>query len=458
MKNNEDKSSLSLKVKFGYGIGEFGFTFFLMFLSYYMLYFLTDIARFSSYSAAFIYSICQWSEVVTVLLIGVLIDRVSYKKGKYGIWLTLGSISCLLFAVITFGVYPFESTALKILLFIVFYTLTYAGYNAVWVAFRSLIGFVGENSEQRVKLSVTTTRFSTASGLIFSYLGTKILSAFANVNGIYAMFAGAICLIMLICVIITRKTIKRYDVYEDTLLQNDRQTTSKKISLRDYLKQLTKPMISFLFSVALRQSVATIISSLMLYYLKYVFGNASALTGYMVTVSLFSFASTFLIPVLNKRLQKNTIWKIGAVGSVFSLILAYFFGKSLPLFYAAMVLNNVFLVIGGALLPVFINDIAIYNEKTTGVDMHALSFSFGSLSLYLAQIIGSAIASFGLVVIGYDPLGVITQNVISGITVLLTLVSAGVILLSLVVFRFYKLDDETMKELEQKNKDSQINS
>ena len=117
---------------------------------------------------------------------------------------------------------------------------------------------------------------------------------------------------------------------------------------------------------------------------------------------------------------------------------------------ALLAVNQMCLAVSGALLPVFMSDISVYNEKICGIDAHAFSFSFGALAIHFAQIIGSIVAAYGLVIIGYDAASGNTTQYASGISFILTICSAVMVAIALVIFRFYDLDEKKMKEIEAK--------
>ena len=52
---------------YGYGMGEFGFTFFLMFIAYHLMYFMTDVLNMPAGIAAVTYTTIQWFEGITMV-------------------------------------------------------------------------------------------------------------------------------------------------------------------------------------------------------------------------------------------------------------------------------------------------------------------------------------------------------------------------------------------------------
>ena len=72
---------------YGYGLGEFGFTFFLVFIAYHLLYFITDVLQWPAVAAATVYTVIQWFESSTNILMGIFVEKVNVKWGKYRPWM-----------------------------------------------------------------------------------------------------------------------------------------------------------------------------------------------------------------------------------------------------------------------------------------------------------------------------------------------------------------------------------
>ena len=64
---------------YGYGLGEFGFTFFLVFIAYHLLFFITDVLKWPAVAAATVYTVIQWFESSTNILMGIFVEKVNVK-------------------------------------------------------------------------------------------------------------------------------------------------------------------------------------------------------------------------------------------------------------------------------------------------------------------------------------------------------------------------------------------
>jgi len=144
---------------YGYGMGEFGFTFFLMFIAYHLMYYMTDVLMMPTDIAAVTYTTIQWFEGITILLAGVVIDRVHIKWGRYRPWMLGGAIVCMI-CTIGFFIDPNLPVAGDVVYFSVFYFFAYSGYNLMWVSFRSIVGPLSMTAKDNVSLQLPPRRWA----------------------------------------------------------------------------------------------------------------------------------------------------------------------------------------------------------------------------------------------------------------------------------------------------------
>ena len=103
-------------------------------------------------------------------------------------------------------------------------------------------------------------------------------------------------------------------------------------------------------------------------------------------------------------------------------------------------------IFSGSMIPAFMNDIAVFNEANYGLRGHAFSAAIGGGAIRLSQVVGGALASFGLLCIGYSGSGAMDAGISSKVCGLMTWGSVAVILVSTAIFWFYRLDDKTLEE------------
>lgn len=80
---SEGKSDLSRRTVYGYGLGEFGYSFYLNLISSYLMFYMTDVLLLPTKLTGILYSAVQWVEAATALAAGILIDNLFTFKGRY---------------------------------------------------------------------------------------------------------------------------------------------------------------------------------------------------------------------------------------------------------------------------------------------------------------------------------------------------------------------------------------
>lgn len=151
------KKTISKLFSYGYGLGEFGFTFFNFLVAYYLMYYLTDVLCLPMLTAAAIYSAVQWVEVATMLASGIVIDKAQLKGGKYRPWIIMGSVVCAVSTIIFFTDFHLSKT-FSAIIFTIAYFCCYCGYNTMWVAYRTLLNPLCKSAKDSVVIMTSRRR------------------------------------------------------------------------------------------------------------------------------------------------------------------------------------------------------------------------------------------------------------------------------------------------------------
>lgn len=433
------KPSHSNKFIYSYAMGEFGFTFFLFFIAYYLMLFMTDVLQLPMGLAAIIYTALQWVEGFTMMVAGVVIDRVRTKWGKFRPWLVIGSVACLIGTTVFYTAWNIPTWA-KATLFILFYTLAYTGYNFMWVGYRTLVGPMSRNPQDTIALTTASSQMGSLCGLVFSFVCVRLLSLFPSEKANYSFSAFVYCAIMVGCMLIASHVTKPFDnakMYADG-------EVDKTASFKEMLSVFSKPMVVYFIAVSFRESVSTLLPTLLVYYFRYVIGDASLVSTYLTVTSLTSLVGYFFARRLANVYGKKKMFIAASLISSIAIFSINFVGTKLVPFMILMGVNAFCSIFSGAMIPANMQDIADYNEETRGVHARAFTLSVGGLAIRVAAIIGGALGSFGLASIGYQKGVEATPAMAAAITKLMTYGCSGVILMSVLVFCFFQLDQKTM--------------
>lgn len=427
---------------YGYGMGEFGFTFFLMFIAYHLMYFMTDVLNMPAGIAAVTYTTIQWFEGITMVLAGVMIDRVNIKWGRYRPWMLGGAVVCMV-CTIAFFIDPKLPVAGDVIYFSVFYFLAYSGYNLMWVSFRSIIGPLSMTAKDNVSLTTCSAQMGSLAGLLFSFFGAAVLYSFTDLKTGY-VFCAAVCGILMVGGMLISTTVcKKYDNSQTQLAYNKQE----RMTLKQMLKSVNKPVAILFLAVAFRESMSTLLPSLLVYYFKYVMGDASLLSVYMLVVSFSVLFGQFFAENAARKFGKQKMYVVSCVISVTVILAINFIGTNVTAFMVLMGIDSFSRTFSGTMLPAFMNEIADYNDYVKGLHTRSFVVSLGGTALRMASIIGGAFASFGLSSLGYQSGMTATPEFCTNLTRLMTFSSAICIGIAGVVFLFYPLNAKVMDKI-----------
>ncbi len=429
---------------YGYGMGEFGFNFFLVFISYHLMFFLTDVAKFPTAVAAAIYTLLQWLETLSLLATGYIIDRTRIGKGKYGPWLIIGSVTSAVGMVLFFTRFNL-SVGLYAAVFSLCYLVAYWGYNFMWVGYRSIMGLMARTQTDNVALTTAASQMGTVSMIVFSFAGTRILYGFDNVAKGYTVSAFLYGLIMVLSMLIVYWIVKKYDNYSvNSPIQKKQSARSLLIGA---LQTIRGPMLAFYLAFVFRTCVQMIIPALIVYHFQHVLKNPAGMQLYLILYTVAQLVGLFFVRFVTARFGKRNTFIASSISTCVLLCLAWLVNDRMVPFLCLMTLNAFVTIFGASLMPAFLTDIADYNEYELGLDNRSQTVSVGATSITVASILGGGIASFGLAWIGYDSsLAVQVPAVAGGITTFMLFVSASFALASVIPMLYYRLDNQERRE------------
>lgn len=447
MEKKQMQRTLPVWKVYTYGLGEFGFNFFLVFISYHLMFFLTDVAKFPTATAAFLYTLVQWLESISLIFSGYIIDRSRLPGGKYRPWLLVGSFACMIGMVLFFTKWNLPSPIYAVI-FPLCYLLAYWGYNFMWVGYRSIMGFVGKNQTDTVSLTTAASQMGTVSMLVFSVLGGSILYGFTEISTGYTVSALLYGGLMVVSMVVVFFLCKPYDKYDPAQVYAKSHTH---VPLKDVLHSLKGPMLPFFLAFVLRSSIQMLIPALITYHFRYMLGNPDGVQIYLVLYTVAQMVGLFFVSPVTAKLGKKTTFIISSACTLVLLCLAWFFRTQLVPFLVIMSLNAFVTIFGASLLPAFLTDIADYNEYALGLNTRSTTVSIGATTITIASILGGGIAAYGLTFIGYDSAAAVQSfSVINGITNFMLFGGALFALGSMIPMFFYKLGNKTMARVYEK--------
>jgi len=386
--------SLRLWSIIGYGAGDFGLNLFYTGLNLYLLYYYTDVVGIAPGIAGSLFMIALLWDAVTDPVMGAIASRTRSRFGRYRPYLLfggplLGASFVLLFAAPVF--WPGTPVLACLLTHLLFRTV----YTVFGVPYASLSAAMTTRSETRTSLSGARMQFATLGAIATAFLtpwlagqlgGGDLVRGYMMTAIIYAFVAEAVFVVTFLSV--------REQMDVDTAHLNFTSTL-----------KAVKGNLAFwvLFaSVVVCGVSSTVFTKSIVYYTRYVIGEASMVRDVLTLYTIAAAAAVLGWTLLARRTSKPFVLTVGlGLNAVTFLTLYVLAPESKPLFFALVAMAGIgtaaTIVAFWAMLP----DTVEFGQWKTGVRDESIFFGLYQLSQKAAS--GLGVGSVGLVLqaIGY---------------------------------------------------------
>lgn len=391
---------LTLPRKLGYSIGNFGLNIYWQSITYFLLFFYTDIVGLSAATAGAIYMAASIFDAVIDPIAGALMDRTRTRWGRYRPWIAVGAAPLALSFMLLYLSPDLEGKVLVVAV-TASHLLFRVCYTTVAVPFSSLTARLSHDQAVRTQLTALNVLFASAAGPVVA-LCTQPLVAMAggaSNNGFFwtAVLGGIVATATFILV----AAVTREPDDEAADLQRDHLPKSFASFVSIARNRAFMLLIGGLLFATLN---TTVISKSMIYYFKYVVGNEAESRA---ALTFATSAAFILVPAwawAARRLGKRLLWICATLASLsgvaFMALAQPTASISATAAFAVMQTGTVGIAVAyWSMLP----DTVEYGEWTTGIRHE--SFLFGVFMFVQKIGLGLAAGLFGflLSMVGYDP-------------------------------------------------------
>lgn len=440
----KEKRTLKFSEIFGFGAGGmFTYGFQLMITGYYLLYYMTDIAGFSTVLAASLYSTIQIIKMVTMLFSGVIIDAINFRSGKYRTWVLVSGIGLGLFFPLSFFYYPLPQSV-YVVVFMIIYTLQTLFYNVGWTAMRAVIGKVAKNKADVVALNTSAQSAGTISSILYGYIGYPILgiALWAGTKQAYGCASAIYGLTIILGAIYMFCAFGKYEHQADEAAPVKKQRTG----FFEMFKALKGPMVPFFCSYSLSAASVGFFMTLLVYYTTYVLNDPAAAAKSLSWNAIVGLIGCLITPWLTKRLSKKAIHVGGMILSAVGYVaLALFGSKALP-FIAIRAAINLVGCPSTCVMSALCNDIGDNIEMQGKEAPRAFLQGLTGATTRVGLILSSSISAFSMAAIGYVPGMEFTPELIQKMVILIAVIPAVVCAVAGACMIFYRLDEKQIAE------------
>lgn len=427
-----------------FSIGEMGFQLMMYLAVNYYAYFLTDVAAIGAATAGTILLLARIGDAVSVPIAGAVIEKTSFRWGKYRSWLLIAPpITATLF-IIMFTNLSTLTPATKAITLGVVYVAAHFFVNLAWSAQSALIPVLGVQQEDRVALSSRRQQATSAAQILLGIIAMPMILALGKGNESKGFLLTII--IFAVLQIFGYRLMARVTKPWVAGLQTEVKET---ITLKDMLSQVFSNghlLLFFLIEVFIL-TARYMILGLAVYYFKYVAQNMLLVSVFFTCVSAGLLVGSFFGGILAKNFKKKTIYVLGLTIEVICFGLIWLVAEN-PMAYIAL---NAVVTFGTGLansvMYAVYADISEYSEWKTGKNAKGLIMSLSALPIKIGVALSGAIIGFSLSAIGYVADAPATAELTRSILFIASGVPGVIAIVALVGVLFYRLDEKTVQQI-----------
>lgn len=441
------KSTIYNEISVRYGITNFFNNLSPFFQNTYFAFFLTTIIGVSNIALAGVLTTARSLDLLSLFLIGIIMQKSNPKMGRFTFWIMFSALVSLPIYILHFTDIGLRGSS-AFIFYSVFYFLALFTFNIGFTAYNGAINVLSSDPVQKVNLSAVRSQCNSLGKIAFSVTNVAIIGFFASLLASeskgYTMMAIVISVLITLAYFNVIAMLRGKEIY----IPSSQKSTIQKTSLGDMIKNFfTKPMMLLIAGASCLRLGQYTVMGLAAYYFAYVAGDKGMLATYLTFSTLFTFAGSFISPFINKFLGSKKTYIVGLAVYGIALLLSFFFGKS-PLGFALLLsLAQVGMGICMAVEMAIYGNVVEYTTVARKKDVSAFLFSLSSMPGKISTAISGLVLGLGLAAIGFDPNAEVTEGVVMGLRLIMSLLPAIIMALGIMAFYFFPLTDEKMFEI-----------
>ena len=423
-----------------YGFGDFGFNLYWSTVSFFILYFYTDVVGLSGTTAGLIFLIAMLWDAITDPAMGYLAQRTKTRWGSYRPYLLLGALPLAMSLVLAFYNPNLEDAAL-VLYMLLAQMLFRTAYTVVNIPYSALSARITQSTETRNSLSVWRISFATIGSSLVAYSTLKFVVFFGedDTSKGFLLTAALYAGLSLPVFLFLFATVREPAQHAPPVLSTDPGE-----SLAGLLKN--KPFLVIVGATIFATLGGVLASKTLVYYFKYTIGDETAVGTAFAVNSLVILITAPLWAFVTAKTSKRFVWRAGALISLTGSLLLFFnTNETVPVVVGLAALSAIGAAAAHLTFWSALPDTVEYGEMRTG--RRDESLTFGVMGFIQKASYGVAVALAGMLLdlIGYQPNGSQGQATLHALKMVMTLLPAGFILLAFLIIGGYRLDRNVVR-------------
>jgi GPH family glycoside/pentoside/hexuronide:cation symporter len=435
-------SNISRKTKIGFGAGEFSSSIFFTITSFWLMNFLTDEVRLSAALAGTALLVGKIWDAVIDPFIGHFSDHTRSRWGRRRPYLLFFSIPFGLAFVIMFTNPGIETQIGKFIWALLAYIFFCTVYSFTNIPYNSLLPEISQDYNERTNIAGYKQTFAVIGTLLGAGAAMPIMALFA---GRTAGFIGMSAIFGLLAALSLFFTF--FSVREPKFVAQPKGENILK-SLKDVFTN--KPYLSLLTAWFVNSAAVAVMSSMLVYFYKYIFQAEGAVTLAMIALLGVTIITIPFWVWLAKKISKRTTYSIGMTVTLLAVVLFAFtadmLGQTVALGFMALA---GFGFASHYVLPwTMAPDTIEFAYARSGVRREGVYYSVWTFAIAVGGAFAGFLVGQVLGLFGYIPDVVQTAQSILGIRLLIGPLPAVLILLGNLALAFYPINQKRYEEIQ----------
>lgn len=412
-------------------------------VSYYLMYFLTDIALVPTLVVSALFLGVRAFDAINDPIIGLMADNTKSRWGRYRPWMLAGAFVLIPTVFMLFWAHPEWSVSARIWYACILYIIAVVGATMWDIPYGALNSSITPHPGERARYASSRILVSSVACAVGAGIFLPLMNAFGgssgDVVGGYAKAALIICLAALPFAFITFFGTKEV-VYAPK---------GQKLSVKKLVQVIAQnpPLLIILIGFFVYGFLNFGRGTVAIYYFTYNWGSSSMFGMYNLVNGIISGVAAFFGAYLMKLFKdKRTTCIFGYVILAISCLILMFLNSS----NSNMTVVLLLLWLGGAanglvtgMIYGMIPDTVEYGQWKTGIRTDGFIYASTSFMMKMGGAAGPAILGVLLSVSGYVPNAQQSTRALNMINGSMNLVPFVLAIIAIIFLLFYKLDGKT---------------
>lgn len=419
----------------------------------YWSYFMTDVAFISTGVMGTILIISRVVDLVSIPVVGIIIEKLNPKWGKYRSWLVIAPIYIVVCFLLMFINYDLPDAA-KAIILCLGYSLATIGINAMITAHNSVPSIAAKTIKERSVIAAKKGQGSALGAFFFGLMALPIIVFFngGSQDGGFTGYIAAVLIFGACCV--TANFILFHFCPKDSVSSKedvgDAGCKDERLSTFEMLKIFFKdlPLIGIIVADGCRYLAWMTMMGMVVYYFTNVLGDPGGSALFFSVSGVMAIIGSFLCEALTRRIDKRVVYIAGLVILIAAYLCAYFFAVDTFSFLIMAAFAFLGLSFVNSTQIGMYADAVDYGMYKSGRNCKAWLTAMCGYAPKIGIFGSSVVVGVGMTAIGYDASATMSLEVAQGINFLMTLLPACLMILGLIcVLALDRLNNAKMVEI-----------